>query len=285
MHTMLQIGEWIVRPAESEIARGAEVVRLDPRLMRLLQCLADHAGELVSVDTLLAEVWPGVVVTPDSVYQAITSLRRALGDAARNPAYVATVPRRGYRLVAAVGSVPALETPPVPTQTIVPRGRAAGFVAALTMMLLMTAALLALAAWRLVGPAAAPAAQSIAVMPFLDLTDGMREEPFADGMVEELIGRLSKQPALKVAPPASSFFYKGKQIALAEFARALHVQYVLDGSVRKSGGTLRVAARLTRADDGFVVWSETYDRNWSDKLMIQHDIAEQTARALAGALR
>ena len=98
---------------------------------------------------------------------------------------------------------------------------------------------------------------SVAVLPFLDLTEAMSEAPFADGMTEELIGKLSKIPGLRVPAPTASFYFKGKQIPVADIASKLGVAYVLDGSVRKSGPTLRVAARLIRADNGYVVWSET----------------------------
>lgn len=122
--------------------------------------------------------------------------------------------------------------------------------------------------------------KTIAVLPFLDLTDSMNEEPFADGMTEELIHKLSKVQGLRVPGPTDSFYFKGKQLPLAEIARSLRVSYVLDGSVRKSGDTLRVAARLVRADDGYVVWSETYDRPVDDKLMVQDDIAGEVTSAL-----
>jgi len=87
-----------------------------------------------------------------------------------------------------------------------------------------------------------------------------------------------------VPAPTASFFYKGKQLPVAEIARALHVSYVLDGSVRKSGDTLRVAARLVRADDGYVVWSENYDRPLDDKLMVQDDIANEVTSALRASI-
>ena len=129
--------------------------------------------------------------------------------------------------------------------------------------------------------AAAASPKAIAVLPFLDLTDSMNEEPFADGMTEELIHRLSKVKGLRVPAPTASFYFKGKQLPVAEIARSLHVSYVLDGSVRKSGETLRVAARLVRADDGYVVWSENYDRPLTDKLMVQDDIASEVTSALS----
>ena len=123
-----------------------------------------------------------------------------------------------------------------------------------------------------VGSAADPVPQkSIAVLPFLDLTEGMEKEEFADGMTEELIDRLNKIPGLRVPAPTSSFYFKNKRVPIAEIAKALRVAYVLDGSVRKSGARVRVAARLIRADKGDVVWSETYDRPWNDILTVQDD--------------
>ena len=128
-------------------------------------------------------------------------------------------------------------------------------------------------------PSAPP--KSVAVLPFLDLTSqAMSEEYFADGMTEELISRLSEVPGLRVPAPTASFYFKGKQLPLATIADSLGVAYVLDGSVRKSDATLRVAARLVRADDGYVIWSETYDRPSEDKLNVQDDIASEVAKAL-----
>jgi len=132
-------------------------------------------------------------------------------------------------------------------------------------------------------PAAAnPATEkSIAVLPFLDLTEGMKQEEFADGMTEELIDRLHRIPGLRVPAPASSFYFKNKRVPVAEIAKALRVAYVLDGSVRKSGGRVRVAARLIRADTADVVWSETYDRSWNGVLIVQDDIAGEVTKAVS----
>src|SRR5277367_1480681 len=98
----LQIGEWIVNPSLDSISKGTETQKLEPRTMRLLLCLAESAGEVVSVERLLNEVWTGVVVGSASVYQAVSQLRKLLGDVDPEPTYIATVPRKGYRLVAAV---------------------------------------------------------------------------------------------------------------------------------------------------------------------------------------
>jgi transcriptional activator of cad operon len=126
---------------------------------------------------------------------------------------------------------------------------------------------------------------SIGVLPFLDLTSqAMNEEYFADGMTEELIDHLSKVPGFQVPGATSSFYFKDKDLPVAEIAQKLGVTYLLDGSVRKSDATLRVAARLVRASDGYVVWTETYDRPLGDILIIQKNIAAEVATAVHGTL-
>src|SRR5438045_2557681 len=100
--TLLRIGAWCVNPISCEISRDGETARVEVRTMRLLQCLVEHGGEVVSIEQLLNEVWSGVIVSQDSVYQSVASLRRLLGDDPKQPVYIATVPRLGYRLVATV---------------------------------------------------------------------------------------------------------------------------------------------------------------------------------------
>jgi transcriptional activator of cad operon len=291
--TSLRIGDWRVNPASGQISREGESVRVEARSMRLLLCLAEHAGQVVSIDDLLERVWTGVIVTPDSVYQAITSLRRLLGDDPKQPIYIATVPRLGYRMVANVSpwvdpplsSVPAAGS----AQRAMSRGSRKGWTllaAGAAIPLILVLAFLVYgrvggAAHSRATPGALPVQASVAVLPFLDLTsESMDQEYFADGMTEELIDRLSKIPGLRVPPPTSSFYFKGKKISIADIAKSLGVAYVLDGSLRKSGPTLRIAARLVRADNGFVVWSETYDRRLDDTLKTQDDIAGEVTKAL-----
>jgi len=306
--------------------------------MRLLLCLAQHAGEVVSIDDLLNQVWSDVVVAPDSVYQAVTSLRRLLGDDPKQPTYIATVPRLGYRMVAPVSPwtdqpiahtgapvqtgaqtngqtasslssnsgnpTPAALTPDTigalhAPKKFTPRLQAAfTLTAGATLCLALVVTLLFYAKFannsHSASPTVAPQPQkSIAVLPFLDLTDEMNQEPFADGMTEELIDKLSKIPGLRVPPPTSSFYFKSKlwprshgtpQITIPEIAKSLDVAYVLDGSIRKSGARLRVDARLIRADNGFVIWSEIYDRPFNDILKVQNDIATEVTKALRASI-
>jgi transcriptional activator of cad operon len=140
-----------------------------------------------------------------------------------------------------------------------------------------------------VDPGATPAAwqqKSVAVLPFLDLTtESMDQEYFADGLTEELIDDLSRIPGLKVPSATASFYFKGKQMPVANIARDLRVAYVVDGSLRKAGATLRVAARLVQADNGYVVWSGTYDRESDNVLTVQRDVANEVTRALQARLQ
>jgi transcriptional activator of cad operon len=326
MSGKMRVGAWCVDPVSGEIVRKGETARLEARAMRLLVCLAERPGEVVSIDALLDRVWPDVTVAPDSVYQAVASLRRLLGDDARQASYISTIPRLGYRLVAEVGPWVERDEPrsgdviggnvasgsedlssedvsTAPSGPLI--SRFAGSTASQRkkpiwgvrrMPLWLGGAVLGIAAGVAMlmhgiggdAPAALPAhaelvqrvQRSLAVLPFLDLTEGMKEEEFADGMTEELIDQLSKIQGLRVPSPTSSFYFKGKQIPVAEMAKTLGVAYVLDGSVRKAGGRVRVAARLVRAEDGFVLWTESYDRPFDDILMVQEDIAGAVTKAL-----
>jgi TolB-like protein/DNA-binding winged helix-turn-helix (wHTH) protein len=305
----LRIGAWRFHPASGEISREGETIRLEARTLRLLLCLAEHPGEIVSVDALLDQVWTGVNVSPDSVYQAVASLRRLLGDDSRQSAYIATVPRLGYRMVASVGpwvdstttnhtasSLPETSSnkfdqaadpniAAVSSAAHPPDRRRRRLMAAVAILCLAFPAVYilhkGLSTLRPAAPAVPATPQnSVAVLPFLDLTEGMKNEEFADGITEELIDKLSKVPGLKVPSPTSSFYFKGKQVPVADIAKSLNVAYALDGSLRKSGTRVRVDVRLLRADSGFIVWSETYDQPMSDILTIQDDIAVKVTKAL-----
>jgi transcriptional activator of cad operon len=284
--TPLRIGAWCVNPTSGQISRAGETIRVEARTMRLLMCLAGRAGEVVSIDELLNQVWSGVVVSPDSVYQAVASLRRQLGDDPKEPAYIATVPRLGYRMVATVTPwTDASVVGELPAAGRRPRLLAIGAALLLALAIAFLFRDKVLNIPRATATAAAPQ-KSVAVLPFLDLTSQkMDEEYFADGMTEELIDKLSRIPGLRVPAPTSSFYFKGKKITIADIAKSLGVAYVLDGSVRKSSTTLRVAARLIRASDGYVAWSETYDRPFEDKLAVQDDIASEVAKALSTSIK
>ena len=279
----MRLGDWLLDPLSGDMRQGDSTVRLEQRTLRLLMCLVEQPGEVISAEAILKTVWPDVVVSPDSVYQAITALRRQLGDDSKNPRYIMTVPRRGYRWIAEMTetaeTAETTESAALPAAPVLPvkhpLRKWISLTLAVIISILAVSLIPRLAASRAINP------RAVAVLPFQDLTDQMREEPFADGMTEEMIHQLAKTPGVIVAPPAALQDLKGQHLSNTELAKKLHVAFILEGSVRKSGPTLRVAARLTRASDGFVAWSESYDRAWDDKLMIQQDIAGEVSKALA----
>ncbi len=249
----LRIGAWRVDPALDEISKDGSTVKLERRAMQLLLCLAEHAGQVVSVEQLLDKVWTGVVVTPDSVYHAVAALRRVLGDKTKEPTYIANVPRRGYRLVAPV--VPWIDPPGTPIENARrPSVESASaivalpglgspwrrFAVALSIALVVALGYVVDKFWlsrhvaseRPVAtliPAAAPAQpaiseKSIAVLPFVDMSEKKDQEYLADGMAEEIIDLLVKVPNLHVPARTSSFYFKGKSEDIPTIARRLLVR-------------------------------------------------------------
>ena len=130
------------------------------------------------------------------------------------------------------------------------------------------------------GAAAEADPRSIAVLPFVDMSQAKDQEYFSDGVAEELLNLLSKIPELRVAARTSSFSFKGKEVEIPEIARQLHVAHVLEGSVRKSGNQVRITAQLIHASDGFHLWSQTWDRTLDDIFKIQDEIAADVVKEL-----
>ena len=298
---VLRIGDLRVDPALDEICKDGATIKVEPRTMRLLVCLAERAGQVVSVEELLAEVWKDVIVGPDSVYQAVAGLRRVLGDDPKAPLYIANVMRRGYRLVAPVtpwsapsvdlvaprpasqpvGMLPHADPAPAAREPSVRSAAVAPVVIVFAALILILGVFLGQKAWRSMHPAiVAVADKSVAVLPFLDLSEKKDEEYFADGMSEELIDALARVPELRVPARTSSFYFKGKQATISDIAKALGVAHVLEGSVRKSGNTLRITAQLIRADTGYHVWSQTFDRPVADVFKVQDEIAGAVLQSL-----
>lgn len=293
--TRLRIGAFCVDASTDEVSRDGVSSKLEPRAMRLLAHLARRAGEVVSVDDLLNTVWGDVVVTPDSVYQAIAMLRRIFDDDPKAPRYIVNVPRRGYRLVAPVSSW----AEPAASDSAAGEEPKVAVAAAIANSLHRTQSgqrryplaiagivLAAIVAMGLIyqlrsgrphtgSPVEPPASgvATIAVLPFVDMSEKKDQEYFSDGISEELIDLLARNPALRVSSRTSSFYFKGKPQDIAAIARQLHVANVLEGSVRKAGNTLRVTVQLIRADNGFHLWSQAYDRELTDVLKMQDDIA------------
>jgi transcriptional activator of cad operon len=276
----LRIGDWCVDPAAGQISRGGEVVRVEARTLRLLLELADHAGQTVSQDELRDRVWAGVIVTPDSIYQAVAALRRMLGDDPKRPRYIATVPRLGYRMVASVGPWTEGAMAPAPARPRSPGRRGLAAAATLAAVALAVAVIAVGQLGRAPASANAPSAAAVGVMPFLDLTKTMDHEIQADDLTEGVIDRLAKNPSLRTPGFRDVFLLKGKHLRPAQAAQALGVAYIVDGALHSSPKGLRVTVRLVRADNGFVVWSQAYEGPTAETPRYEDAIAAGIAAAV-----
>jgi TolB-like protein len=135
-----------------------------------------------------------------------------------------------------------------------------------------------------VSPAPEPGERSVAVLPFVNMSNDPEQEYFSDGIAEELLNRLAKMPDLQVAARTSAFRFKGQNLDIADIGRQLRVVHVLEGSVRKAGIKLRITAQLIDSRSGYHLWSESYDRDATDVFRVQDEIAGEIARALKAKL-
>ena len=273
----LQIGDWRVDPGTDTISQGHETQKLEPRTMRLLMLLAQSEGGVVSAERMLAEVWPGVIVSPASVYQAVSRLRRLLRDTDPTPTYIATVPRKGYRLVAPVRPV---EAPSADQATPVKKRHWPLLAGIGALVLVVTIALVAGLAHFAKPASPVSETTSIVVLPFMDMTAEKNDQAFCDGLTEELSNWLAQIPSLRVVARTSAFAYRGKEVDVRTIGQALGTTHILEGSLRRSGNLLRVTAQLVSARDGYHIWSATFDRTMEDVVKIQEEVARSVADSL-----
>ncbi len=252
----------------------------------LLLTLVRAAPGLVTFDLLMQQVWPGLVVSPETVTQRVKLLRQALGDSADSPRYILAVRGHGYRMLTAVAplaataAAPAAHAAAAPVPPAVMPGRrwVAAAVALTGVIVLIVAAV-----WWW-GRAPARTSSSIAVMPFANLTGDPAKDYLGDGMAEELIDALARVPGIKVPPRAATFAYRGHNADLRRVAQDLRVATILEGDVRSVGDRIRVSTRLLDAQSGTAVWAQNYDRPFADLFKLQDDLAAETVQALHGYL-
>jgi transcriptional activator of cad operon len=278
------LGAWLVDPNLDTISRGGETLKLEPRMMRLLTCLAHSSGAVVSLERLLTDVWAGVIVGPASVYQAISQLRRLLGDTEPEPSYIATVPRKGYRLIVPVRPMEPAAPPPAPIPASPPVAAGAaprrrGWLAVLggtVLIALIGLAWIPLRRWLQPEDTSA----SIVVLPFVDMSVEKGDQPFCDGLTEELSNWLAQIPTLRVVARTSAFSFRGLSEDVRFIGKTLNANHVLEGSLRRSGDHLRVTVQLIDARNGYHMWSSEYDHPIEDAIKIQEDIARSVADSL-----
>lgn len=214
--------------------------------MQTLVFLAENQGQPVTREQFFNSVWKGLVVNEEALSRAISLLRTALDDNAHAPKYIQTIPGVGYRLIADVILVEKRS----PAATGGKKGRK----------------------------------NSIAVLPFVNLSEDPANEYFSDGITEEILNVLAQINRFKVVGRTSSFAFKDRNKDLRKIGRALNVTHVLEGSVRKAGTQVRITAQLISAEDGYHLWSKTFDRELGDIFAVQDEIAAAISNSMKNEL-
>ncbi len=275
--------------------RGQERVPIPPKPYDMLRYLVENPGRLVTQDELLEKLWPEIYVNPELIRKYILDIRKILGDRPDKPEFIETVTKRGYRFIASVVDEDATTpTNPIAIEEAVRMetipSRPGGSSRKRSLWKLVLSPVLAVVVAAAIGrelrvtrtDRTVPSSNdtSIAVLPFADMSPGKDQEYFSDGLAEQLIHELAKEPGLKVVGRSSAFQFKGRNEDLRAVGRKLGVANVLEGSVRRDGNHLRITAELIKADDGFQLWSQTYDREIRDVFAVQDEISRSTTEAL-----
>ncbi len=269
----LTVGELLVDPAMDKVSRNGRTVSLRPQVMELLVFLAAKGGLVVSVEELLNRLWPGKVVTDGTLYNCIGELRHAISDLDDTQPYIETIPKKGYRLSVAVGNRSESLIPPANDAGQIARGLTVRGKFALALVGVLLVAVVAFFYLPVT-----PDIRSIAVLPFEDMSPGGDQAYFANGIADELRLELQGLDGLRVAGRTSSVAYA--QEDSKTIGEMLKVDSIIEGSVRKEGGNVRITVQLTHAADGFTIWSESYNHTLENIFELQGEIAAAVAGAL-----
>jgi TolB-like protein/DNA-binding winged helix-turn-helix (wHTH) protein/Flp pilus assembly protein TadD len=289
---VIRFGAFELDVQSGELRKQGLKTRLPHQSFQVLLLLLAHPGDVVTREQLRQELWPAdtFVDFDMGVSSAVKKLRDALGDTADSPRFVETLPRRGYRFIAAVEPEPIPASPPVEipdpvSAPVRPRRRFPRLMAG-AMAAVVVAAGFALSgmahSWRRPSP---PQIRSLAVLPFQNLTGDHDQDYFVDGMTEALTTDLAQIAALKVISRTSAMQYKGAGKSLPAIADELGVDAVVEGAVTRSGGRVRVTAQLIEAATDRHLWARSYDRELRDVLILQGEVAKAIAQAIQIQLR
>lgn len=281
-----------------ELVRNGRRVRLQEQPFQILTILLERRGELVTREELRLKLWPAdtFVDFDHGLNNAINRLREALGDSAESARYIETLSRRGYRFIApvsygasATGEAAGIErSASLAAPEDVMAGRAetlsgrdafSWFGASVATFVVLLVLLVGLVRWRggRVKESRAIPIRSLAVLPLENLTGDSSQDYFADGMTEALITNLEQTGALTVISRTSAMHYKATRKTLPEIARELKVDAIVEGTVLRSGKRVRITAKLIRAEPETHLWTQTYERDVSDVMALQDDIARAVA--------
>jgi DNA-binding winged helix-turn-helix (wHTH) protein/TolB-like protein/tetratricopeptide (TPR) repeat protein len=266
--TRYAFGPFLLDTREGRLLREGEAVALTLKAFELLRVLVESRGHLLTKEELLRRVWPDAAVEENNLTVTMSALRKALDEGPNDRHYIETVPRRGYRFVAALRAPEAPATGPEPR-----RNRRPMVVGAVVL-----AALAAVAAWLWKGPRRSEPVRSMAVLPFRSLTND--SEYLGLGLADALITRLGRSNVL-VRSTGTVQKYTVPGLDPVAAGRELQVDSVLEGSIQTADGRLRATMRLLRVSDGATLWADTFDERLTDIFAVEDSISQRVADALA----
>jgi TolB-like protein/DNA-binding winged helix-turn-helix (wHTH) protein len=296
------VGDLRVDVGQQRVLRADRDIELPNLSFQFLVALVEAAPNVVSNELLMARVWPGLIVSPETVIKRVKLLRDALGDEAREPRYIAGVRSRGYRLVASVARAenrPAVEAvlaaaipDGAPTGTdadaIAPArrryGKSLSWGVAVGLILALAIGVglrYRQSATRTPLSSSALSARTIAVLPFDSISAEVSDGYLAQGVPEMILNRLSHMEGLAVIARTSSFALPTRAMDSREIGRRLNSGYLVGGSVQREGDRLRVNVQLVDASTGLMVWSSRFDRPLHDIFDLEDEISDQLADAIA----
>ena len=284
---VVRFGVFDVDIQARQLCKAGLRVKLQDQPFQVLAALLERPGEVVTREELRQRLWPAdTFVDFDlSLNGALKKLRYALGDVADSPTFIETIPRRGYRFIAAVRPVTvdlvSRSGPAWAGGLSWPRARAAKL-SLLTLALAVAMLVVWRVGWRDRSGKTTPQAtiQSLAVLPLENLSGDPSQDYFADGMTDELITSLGQISSLRVISRTSVMQYRGVHKPLPQIARELNVDAVIEGTVVRSSGQVRIAAQLIQASTDKHLWSQSYQRDLKDVLGLQHEIASAIAKQI-----
>lgn len=277
MQKKLKIGEWIVESASGLLFKDDKEHRLEPKAMAVLVYLAENAGEIVTRSELEKSVWQGSIVTYEALTVTINKIRAALEDDSRNPRYIETLAKRGYRLIASV------DTDKISTQVILTTKQKAltnlSYIISIVFVIFISAFLFYQNTnnTQLKLPHNVP---SISVIPFANINNDPVQDYFAAGITEYLITDLSRLSNLLVTSRNSVLGFNSKTLDLKNIGETLNTEYVLTGSVLKDKNQIRIAAQLTDVSNGVQLWADRFDRKVDDLFAVQNEIINKIVTEL-----
>jgi TolB-like protein/DNA-binding winged helix-turn-helix (wHTH) protein/Flp pilus assembly protein TadD len=282
---LIRFGVFELDPKIGELRSGGSRVKLQDQPLQILLAVLEKPGDVVTREKLRAKLWPAdtFVDFDHGLNAAVKRLRDALGDTADNPKYIETLPRLGYRFIAATPEAPATGKSHTPLKQW-------SWLIGAAAVLLTVGALFAVDVGGVRGKllsrsAPQPQVRSLAVLPLANLSGDPQQEYFADGMTDELIAELSRISSLRVISRTSVMQYQGeKKKPIPQIGRELNVDAVMEGTVLRSGNRVRIVAQLIYAPTDQHLMAETYESDLGDVLKLQREVAESITEKVRARL-